>query len=417
MRFGNGFGSRSQIDDLLRGYCPVMKIAFLSFCFPEYCIRHANELAREHQVLLLLPENRLDGVEAMLDPRVQFVGFHGARYRQPLRQCLTNIKILRAIGKFRPDVIHYQNGYLYFNPLLPLLRTYPLVITIHDPRQHLGDRESLITPQWLMDFGFRRADQVIVHGQELIETVHREVGIPQHLIHSIPHIAIGDQGDMPLSMESGLKVLFFGRIWEYKGLEYLIKAEPVVSREFPDVKFVIGGKGEDFERYRKMMVHPDQFEIHNGWISDEDRARLFSECSIVVLPYIEASQSGVIPLAYGHGKPVIATTVGGLPGMVEHGITGLLVPPRNHEALAKEIMHLLRDVELRNQMGRAAREKLNRECAPEVVVQQTLEIYRAAIAQDSGRAKPLDSGRNSTANQPREEHGSGIRDHQKEVSA
>jgi starch synthase len=357
-----------------------MKIAFLSYSFTEYSVRHANEMVPDHEVLLLLPQNQMGDAEALLDPRVQYHGFHRPRYRQPLQQVQTIRGILRAIRKFQPDVVHYQNGHLFFNLVLPLLRKYPTVITIHDPRQHLGDHESRLTPQWVMDFGFRRADQVIVHGTDLVEIVEKEIGFRREQIHVIPHIAIGERPEAPFDLETVPKILFFGRIWEYKGLDYLIQAEPIVSAVFPDVRFVIGGTGEDFDRYRRQMVHPERFDVYNDWISDADRARLFSESSIVVLPYVEASQSGVIPIAYTHGKPVIATTVGGLPDMVENGRTGLLVPPRDVEKLAAAIIQLLHDRSLRQQMGEAGREKLARECDAAVVVRQTLDVYDAALS-------------------------------------
>ena len=78
-------------------------------------------------------------------------------------------------------------------------------------------------------------------------------------------------------------------------------------------------------------------------MSDEVRATLFQQASVVALPYIEASQSGVVPLAYMHMKPVVATTVGGLPEMVDDGRTGYLVPPRDEQALATAVVRLLRD--------------------------------------------------------------------------
>jgi starch synthase len=356
-----------------------MRIAFLSYSFTEYSVRHVNEMVPEHDVLLLLPKNQMEGAEKLLNPRIDYIGFHRPRYRQPFKQLLTIRQILRAIRQFRPDVVHYQNGHLFFNGFLPFLRKYPMVITIHDPRQHLGDKESLKTPQWLMDFGFRHADQVIVHGTDLVGVVEREIGFRRDQIHVIPHIAIGEHEQIPTDLETGPRLLFFGRIWEYKGLDYLIQAQPLVSAAFTDVKFVIGGTGENFERYRRLMVNPDCFEVHNDWISNADRARMFAEASIVVLPYVEASQSGVIPIAYTYGKPVIATTVGGLPDMVEPERTGLLVPPRDAKALAHAILRLLGDRELRQRMGAAGREKLARECAAPVVAAQTLAVYRHAL--------------------------------------
>lgn len=360
-----------------------MKIAFLSYSFTEYSVRHVNEMVQEHDVLLLLPANQMDGAEALLDPRVQYIGFHRPRYRQPWQQWQAIRQILRAIRKFQPDVIHYQNGHLFFNLVLTWLKKYPMVITIHDPRQHLGDKESLKTPQWLMDYGFRQANQVIVHGNDLVDVVEKEIGFRRDQIHVIPHIAIGERAERPADLERDLRLLFFGRIWEYKGLDYLIRAQPLVSAVYPQAKFVIGGTGEDFDRYRRMMVDPERFEVHNDWISDELRSQMFAEASVVVLPYVEASQSGVIPLAYTHGKPVIATTVGGLPDMVEHGQTGLLVPPRDVENLAEAMIRLLGDRELRQRMGAAGREKLARECAAPVVAAQTIEVYRRALGQSS----------------------------------
>jgi glycosyltransferase involved in cell wall biosynthesis len=357
-----------------------MKIAWLSYFFHEYSIKHANELAKSHDVRLMLPDNRLDDRSA-IDPAVDYTPFYGPRYRQPFSQLRTVHQIIRSIKQFQPDVIHFQNGHLYMNWFLRLIRKYPLVVTIHDPRHHPGDKESLIIPQWLMDSGFRQADQVIVHGSELVETVNREIGIPKDRIHVIPHIAIGERPSVNKDQETGPNILFFGRIWEYKGLDYFIKAEAIVSREFPDVKFVIGGKGEDFDRYRQMMQNPDRFEVHNDYVSDDQRAELFAKSSIVVLPYLEASQSGVIPIAYTFGKPVIATRVGGLPEMVEHGKTGLLVPPKDVESLAEAIVQLLRDPALRRRMGEAGCAKLKSECDAGPVIAKTLEVYRAAIEQ------------------------------------
>ena len=68
----------------------------------------------------------------------------------------TILAIIRQIRQFNPDVIHLQQGHLWFNLALPFLKRYPLVITVHDPKYHLGNRESQKTPQTVATFGFRR---------------------------------------------------------------------------------------------------------------------------------------------------------------------------------------------------------------------------------------------------------------------
>lgn len=361
-----------------------MKIAFVSYDFSEYCIRHVNEMVEQADVLLMLPIELANADLQLIDPRVRFVPFSRPRYRQPARQLWEMRKILRTVRKYNPDVVHFQNGHLYFNLALSLFRRYPFVLTIHDPRQHPGDNESRRTPQWLMDYGFKQADHVIVHAESAVAIAVKELGFASDKVHVIPHVAIGQERPTKTpavaSKDPGdPEILFFGRIWGYKGLEYLIKAQPIINAEFPDAKFVIAGEGDDFKVYQEQMVDPLRFEVHNTWISDEFRAELFSRASIVALPYIEASQSGVVPIAYNHRKPVVATNVGGLPDVVDDEKTGILVPPRNVEALAAALIKLLQDSNLRARMGQAGYRKLHAEASPKVVAQKTLNVYASAI--------------------------------------
>ena len=168
-----------------------------------------------------------------MDPKVQFRAFDKPRLRQPIRQFALAARLLSQIRKFQPDVIHYQQGHMWFNLMLPLLRSYPLVVTIHDPRHHAGDVDSQRTPQRLMDFGFRRADRVIVHGEALKRHVIDLFGKKAEMVHVIPHVAIGSVDVPEAAADDGRTILFFGRIWQYKGLKYLIEAEPFISQMAP----------------------------------------------------------------------------------------------------------------------------------------------------------------------------------------
>ncbi len=90
----------------------------------------------------------------------------------------------------------------------------------------------------------------------------------------------------------------------------------------------------------------------------------------------------MIQLAYSAGKPVVATTVGGLPEMVEHGRTGYVVAPRDAAGLANAVVRLLLDPTLRRQMGANAKEKMERECSPEAIARQTIDVYHRAAARN-----------------------------------
>jgi glycosyltransferase involved in cell wall biosynthesis len=357
-----------------------VKVAFVSFDYPEYTFRIANGLAGHCDVLLVQPRQHIAPF-LPASSGVTVWTFAKPRLRQPGRQARVIAAILRRIHEFRPDVVHVQSGHAWFHLALPLLRRYPLVMTIHDVLRHVGDRESRKTPQWIADFGHRAADHVIVHTERMRQLALTRLRVPAAHVHIVPHVALGPGTSViPPGYgeeERGL-ILFFGRIWGYKGLEYLISAQPAITAAVPDARIVIAGTGENFDRYRSMMRDPDRFIVINEFVSDSRRDELFRRAAVVVLPYIEASQTGVIPLAYTFGKPVVGTTVGGLPDMIEHGRTGYLVPPRDVSGLASAIVTLLQDDELRHRFGSNGRFLAEHAWSPSTVAAQTMEVYRAA---------------------------------------
>jgi len=364
-----------------------LRVAFISFDFGEYCVRLAGALAQHAEVLLVLPHHEVAPYASELNRSVRLFSFPKPRIRQVIRQFRTIRAILRQVRDFAPDVIHYQGIHLWFDLALALLREYPLVLTVHDFKPHPGDQRARQTPAWIERFARRRADRFIVHAQAIRRILVEELKIDSAKITVIPHIQIGEQPPAGPDEQQERLVLFFGRIWEYKGLEYLIRAEPLISAQVPDVQIVIAGQGEDFSRYARMMLHPERFIVDNQYISRERSAEYFRRASVVVLPYIEASQSGVIPMACSAAKPVVATTVGGLPEMVEHGRTGYLVPPRSTGELADAVVRLLLDPSLRREMGRNAKGKIEAECAPKVVAEKTLAVYREAVEHGASLSK------------------------------
>jgi glycosyltransferase involved in cell wall biosynthesis len=256
------------------------------------------------------------------------------------------------------------------------------VVTFHDVKPRVGEMSLLL--KFMLRCARRSSDRIIVHGEKLKEQMIKEYGLPDEKVHAIP---IGEHEVAPFKKyernnlkENGDLILFFGRIWKYKGLEYLIKAEPMITKEVPDAKIIIAGTGEDFKKYEEMMANRDNFIVYNYRIPYKEGAELFQRCSVVALPYIDASQSGVIPTAYGFKRPVVVTNVGSIPEIVDDGVTGFIVPPRNTEALADAIVKLLKDKDLRKQMGENAYKKLKTDLSwDNNIADKTIEIYKKAI--------------------------------------
>lgn len=361
----------------------MLRVSFVSYGFAESVVPLAASVAPRATVQLVLPEGQAPRALAIQGVADTFL-FRNHRLRQPVRQLASALTIARRVAAFTPDVVHFQQGHLWFNLLLPYLRAQPLVLTVHDARPHPGDRVSAKTPQFVFDLGYRRADQFIVHAEHVKEQLTTQWGFAADDIHVIP-LAFPDVSPDAAARHDDrpYTILFFGRIWPYKGLEHLIGAEPHIADRISHFRIVIAGTGEPFDRYRQMMIHPDRFDVEYTFVPDERREELFAQADVVVLPYIEATQTGVLPLAYRRGIPVIATRVGGLPEVVEDGRTGLLVPPRDSRALASAIVSLADPVR-RCEMGRQARRFFEQRFGLGAIASRSMEVYRRAAARRAG---------------------------------
>ena len=362
-----------------------MKAALVSFDFAELCATLANGVGRHADIRLCLPEPEARVALPHLREPGALMPFPKPRLRQPAAQARTCLRLTRDLRAWDPDVVHLQQGHLYFNHALARLGRRPLVVTVHDATCHPGDRLSGKTPQWAMDRAFRRADRVIVHAEAVREGVVRR-GVKRSRVEVLPHPAIGRAASAPAGAPQAPVVLFFGRIWQFMGLRWLIEAEPLLAERVPEVRIVIAGEGEDLEPYRRLMRDPGRYYIRNERISDEERSELFSHARVVVLPYVEASQSGVVPVAHAHARPVVASAVGGIPEAVQDEVTGLLVPPRDPAALADALARVLTEPGLAERMGAAGRTRLLDRAGDEAVGSATVAVYERAIG-EAGRGR------------------------------
>jgi glycosyltransferase involved in cell wall biosynthesis len=296
---------------------------------------------------------------------------------------ITTLGLIRKIIRFNPEIIHTQSGgNIWFFLGYPFLKKFPIVTTIHDPVFHFGEKKKWVDLSTRLRYLKKYNRFYFVNGENLREKLAWNYNIPMEKIISVRR---GDYSiyltwDKPDVEEERNTILFFGRIWKYKGLEYLIKAEPLVSREIPNVKIIIAGRGENFSEYRSMIQDPDRFEIHNYWIPVERMVEFYRRSVVVVLPYVDASQSGVVPLAFNCNKPVIVTSVGALPEMVDDGRTGIIVPPGDEKRLALAIIRLLKDNNLLKSMKRNIIEKMKSDDMTwKTASRQTLKVYEKVL--------------------------------------
>jgi glycosyltransferase involved in cell wall biosynthesis len=358
-----------------------MKVLLLVTELEDYTIAFANGAAGHMDVVLCVPERRYGPLKDWLDPRIDARLLDWPRHRS-----LGNLALLaelhRIVRHERPDVIHLlSNNTVWLNLLAPLWRGTPLVTTVHDVEVHPGDRETRGLPGWATDLVVRQSDHLVVHGDRLKALAVERFGREARSIHVLPHPAITRYAELARRQELArpvretFNVTLFGRVYAYKGLEHLIRAEAILGSRIPNLRITIAGRGDDPWQLRDLMGDPGRYDIRSRFIEDRETAQVFLDSDVIVLPYVEASQSGVLAIAATFGKPVIATDVGELRQTVERAEMGLVVPPADPAALAGAMARLASRPEEIRDFGEAARAWAADPVSPASVGRLTARLY------------------------------------------
>ncbi len=269
-----------------------------------------------------------------------------------------------------------------------------IVITAHDIEPFKNYRFSLF---WTNKF-YRLADHVIVHARDNKEEIIRKFKLGASKVTVIPHgnyqpyteKLVPGQGQARQRLGLGRHdqvLLFFGQIKKVKGLEYLLRALPLVLERFPNTVLLVAGEARqvDFSNYLKLISDlgiEGKVIVRIQYIPDEEVPYYFHAADAVILPYLKIYQSGVLLMASSFGRPVIATDLGGMRETLVDGETGYLVPPRDSQKLAAAINRLLADKDRAEAMGRKAKELVEKEFSWDAIAQKTKEVYEFCIRQN-----------------------------------
>ena len=161
----------------------------------------------------------------------------------------------------------------------------------------------------------------------------------------------------------------------HKGQRYLIDAAHLVVQQIPDARFVILGEGELREHLEKQVRehHLEKHVLLPGFRTDV--LGCIKGFDLLVMSSVTEGLGTSLLDAMACSRPIVATGAGGIPEIVEHGISGLLVPIRDHHALADAIVRALQDADLRQRMGDAGFARVNERFTVERMVSETAELY------------------------------------------
>ena len=299
-------------------------------------------------------------------------GSRGAGVRRILKGLLyplDALRTVRALLRRPPGVLHVQWAHLPWLDarLWRALRRHGWIVvhTIHDIEPLAGSSPGPL--RWSARTLRDAADAIVVHDEVARGLlVARGVGAEQvHVIAPATPTApvtppARDAARAALSIPASAPVvLFLGFVKPYKGLGVLLESVARLRSELPDIVLLVAGEAmngrADYDRAIARLGLAPHVQWSGRFVPSDALAAHLAAADVVALPYLEASSSGVLLAAYAHARPVVATSVGGLPALVEHGRTGLLVRPRDPDALAAALRELLGDPARRARMGADAR--------------------------------------------------------------
>jgi len=304
-----------------------------------------------------------------------------ARFAARLVQHVPGMLAYRRAAR-AADVVHLQ--WLTIQPLdvhlLP--RDRPLVLTAHDvlPRE---PRPGQLGAQCRL---YERVDAVLVHSEHGRARLIGDLGIESGKVHVIPHGAFEHltrvPGELPLPPALAAVppdrpvVLHFGLVRPYKGLDVLLEAWRAVAADTDAELWVVGLPRMDLTALR--AAAPPSVRWHPHFVGDHELGAYFRRADLVVLPYREIDQSGVLATALAFGAPLLVSAVGGFPEIAATGAAAL-VRPGDPAALATELQRLLGDPVARHDLSTAARAAATGPLSWDAIAARTLALYRELV--------------------------------------
>ena len=230
------------------------------------------------------------------------------------------------------------------------------------------------------------ADRVITVGGSTRQYMIREKGIPAEKVMTIPtgidlsvFDAEGIRGDLRHDLRIPEKTPVFGTVSVFrrlKGHQVLLEATPEILRAIPEARLLLAGEGPQEKNIRKKI---EELGIGNSVLMPgfrEDVPRVLNTMDVFVFPSLQEALGTAILEALAMRRAVVASRVGGIPEIIEDGKTGFLIGPENPSAIAEKVIHLLKNSELRRQMGDRGRRFVEAHYDQRLMVRRLEDLYQ-----------------------------------------
>lgn len=316
-------------------------------------------------------------------------------------------RLLRYAAVAQPRLFHilWNNRFQTVDRTLLMayykLRRKKLALTAHNVNGAKRDATDSFVNRATLRIQYRLADHIFVHTERMKAELVKDFGvsernvtvIPFGINNSVPNTTVmtSEEAKRRLGIQDGEKtILFFGRIGPYKGLEYLVAALGELLQKDKTYRLIIAGKAkagseaycDDIRRRIGVEIERGRVVEHIGFVPDEQTELYFKAADLLVLPYTDIFQSGVLFLGYSFGLPVVASDVGSMRDDVVEGRTGLLCRPRDSIDLANTIEAYFKSdmFATLSSLRHEIRDFVNERHSWSVVSQRTVNIYTSLLS-------------------------------------
>src|SRR5579863_2979118 len=347
----------------------ALEIGLLTGCQDRpYAFGLAMALVAKGVGVDVIGGDEIDSPELHVTPNLRFLNFRGDQQakvtasKKLLNLALYYARLMRYAARSKPKLLHilWNNKIEWFDRTI-LMAYYKVVgkkvaLTAHNVNQARRDAKDSLLNRMTLRIQYRLCDHIFVHTKKMKDELCQDFGVAEGRVTVIRH-PINDafpETDLTPS-EAKLRlgvgdhekaILCFGRIRPYKGIEQLLAAFKLLSADNQkNYRLIIAGepmKGSEeylHEIQEAINRHfkPGHVIVRVQFIPDEEIELYFKGADVLVLPYKEIFQSGVLFLAYSFGLPVVATDVGSFREEIVEGSTGFLSKPGDPAELSRAI--------------------------------------------------------------------------------
>jgi phosphatidylinositol alpha-mannosyltransferase len=386
-----------------------MKIAQVSpydLAYPGGVTAHISHLDREftrmgHTVKILAPCSGdtswlADNVIPIGRPFPFPSGGSIARVTPSLMLSATVRAILKA-EKF--DIVHLHEP---LTPMLPItVLEWSHSVNVGTFHAYHGQPRAYRIFRFILNRWFRRLEGVIAVSQPAMEFAARCFPGNYHIIPNGIDIAHFSPNVSPIEelCDGKLNILFVGRLEKRKGFLYLLDAYRDIKKQFPNSRLIAVGPGTRLRGGYERLIRESHLKdvVFTGWVPYEDLPRYYRSADVFCAPATGKESFGVILLeAMAVGTPIVASANEGYVNITSHGVEGLLVPPKDRDALVQAITSLLADKPLCHEMGARGRLKAE-EYSWEHVGHRVMDHYLSLLEGQPGKTHPPRSPATSIA--------------------